>query len=69
MWTSPIYEQTIRKYHKADGWKAILVYLMVLALVFSSVGFTERILKTNCLWGAIVLHLLYNAVGAMVMFR
>ena len=44
MWTSPIYEQTIRKYHKADGWKAILVYLMVLALVFSSAGFTERIL-------------------------
>lgn len=25
--------------------------------------------KTNCLWGSIVLHIIYNAVGAMVVFQ
>ena len=25
--------------------------------------------KTNCLWGAILLHIIYNAVGAMILIK
>ncbi|WP_431190405.1 CPBP family glutamic-type intramembrane protease [Blautia wexlerae] len=25
--------------------------------------------RTNCLWGAVILHIIYNAVGAMIIIQ
>lgn len=43
------------------------VYVVMLLLLH---GVCDGVYKrTNCLWGSIVLHILYNAVGAMVVFQ
>ncbi|MFR3200958.1 MULTISPECIES: type II CAAX prenyl endopeptidase Rce1 family protein [Blautia] len=38
----------------------------LLALYF----FCDAVYKrTNCLWGAVILHIIYNAVGAMIIIQ
>lgn len=43
------------------------VYVVLLLILH---GLCDGVYKrTNCLWGSIVLHIIYNAVGAMVVFQ
>lgn len=43
------------------------IYVVLLLLLHFFCDMVYK--KTNCLWGAIVLHIIYNAVGAMIVFQ
>lgn len=44
---------------------SVVYVIMLLALHY----FCDAVYrKTNCLWGAVILHIIYNAVGTMVIF-
>ena len=48
-----------------DVLSAVYIVLL-LALHF----FCDAVYKrTNCLWGAVILHIIYNAVGAMIIIQ
>lgn len=54
----------------SNGKRSILLGVLGGGLLLGLHGLCDGVYKkTNCLWGSIVLHIIYNAVGAMVVFQ